>query len=542
MNKSRVHHAPLSPLCFLERAAKVYKHKIAISSKDLTLTYQELADSCDLLSRSLARLGAHPGDKIAFLSRNNPVMIMGHYAVPHLGGVLVTINFRLAESDIHYILQHSETKILVVEKDLLKESFSWYVDKIIVINAGKADMVHDKYYDYDQLMDASQKVSPALPKYQLSEDDTIAINYTSGTTGRPKGVMYSHRGAYLNALGECLIAGINNQSRYLWVLPMFHCNGWCYTWALTAVGATHYCINSNEATQIIEAIIAQQISHFCAAPTVLIKMQQSGNLEQLRVLPQLTVITAGAAPPPVVIDDYQCHGIKVTHVYGLTETYGPHLVCEELPEWQHLNSKDKSRLISRQGVPGLHSLYVEVIDENGCPVEQDGKTLGEIVMKGNNVMKGYYKDPELTEEAFRGGWFHSGDLGVVHSDGYIEVKDRKKDIIISGGENIASLEIETVLYEHPDVLMVAVIPVFDETWGEVPKAIIELKPNRKLSAQEVIAFCKERLARYKCPKRVIFESLPRNSTGKIQKNKLKTKYYYSNQSQKNYQNEQYSNN
>lgn len=541
MNNSIVNYAPLSPLSFLERAATVYKHKIAISSEHLTLTYQELADSCDLLSRSLAKLGANPGDKIAFLSRNNPVMIMGHYAVPHLGGVLVTINFRLAESDIHYILQHSETKILVVEEDLLKASFHQYVDKIIVINSEKVDIDNDKYYDYDQLMEATQKNPPALPQHPLGEDDTIAINYTSGTTGRPKGVMYSHRGAYLNALGECIISGINNQSRYLWVLPMFHCNGWCYTWALTAVGATHHCINSNEATHIIETITEQKITHFCAAPTVLIKIQQSGNLERLKALPQLTVITAGAAPPPTVIEDYQRHHIKVIHVYGLTETYGPHLVCEELPEWQHLESKDKSRLISRQGVPGLHSLYVEVIDESGRPVERDGKTLGEIVMKGNNVMKGYYKAPELTEEVFRGGWFHSGDLGVVHTDGYIEVKDRKKDIIISGGENIASLEIETVLYEHPDVLMAAVIPVFDEIWGEVPKAIIELKPHKKLSAQEVLIFCKERLARYKCPKKVIFESLPRNSTGKIQKNKLKTKYYYSNQSQKSYKNEQYSN-
>jgi len=350
------------------------------------------------------------------------------------------------------------------------------------------------------------------------------INYTSGTTGLPKGVMYHHRGAYLNAIGEQLEFGTNSRTIYLWTLPMFHCNGWCFTWGITAMGATHVCLRRVVPEEIYRIIESEGVTHLCAAPTILIGMSAYAEKNNIQLSRRLEIMTAGAPPAPTVIRNMEQVGANITQTYGLTEVFGPHSVCQWQEKWDDLSAEKKAQIKSRQGVPYIVARWMDVVNpETMTPVPRDGKTIGEIVMKGNNVMLGYYKDPEATGAAFAGGWFHSGDLAVIHPDNYVQIMDRKKDIIISGGENISTVEVESVLYKHPDVMEVAVIPIPDAKWGEVPKAFVVPKPGSRPSAEDIIAFCKENLARFKAPKAIEFGELPKTATGKIQKYKLRDK-------------------
>ncbi len=363
--------------------------------------------------------------------------------------------------------------------------------------------------------------SANCPTEQVDAEEPLFILYTSGTTGRPKGVMYSHRGAYLNALGEALEVGLDNTSVYLWTLPMFHCNGWCFTWGVTAVGGTNLCLRKIDPGQVVQLIAEERVSHFCGAPTVLILLLNHPAIKELKLPRPLRVVTAGAPPAPTTIQAVEALGASITHVYGLTETYGPHSICAWHSEWDALPIEERARLKARQGVPYIHAAEMRVVDERMRDVPADGATMGEVVMRGNNLMKGYYLQPEDTATAFRGGWFHSGDVAVMHPDGYIELRDRKKDVIISGGENISTIEVEQALYQHPDVFEVAVVSRPDELWGEVPVAYVTLKAGSALTEAGLIAFCRERLAHYKCPKAIHFGDLPKTSTGKIQKFRLR---------------------
>lgn len=498
MTKYIANHSPLTPLLFLERAAAFYKDKTAIVQDNISKTYGTLYSDCTLTAMRFRELGVQPGDRIAYISRNNHQLLEAHYAVPMCGAILVPINYRLNEKEVSYILKHAAVKVLVTEEQYYHESYSDIVEVHLFINSENLYKQHP------------------LNKYKaprINEDDTISLNYTSGTTGHPKGVMYSHRSTYLNTLGECITASLTADCNYLWILPMFHCNGWCYTWAVTAIGGTHFFTDSFDPEYVVSYITGHKITHLCAAPTVLIQLQQAINFSLLRNYGKLTIITAGSAPAPDTIRRFEENDVKIIHVYGLTETHGPHSVCE---------TSDRSR----QGIASVHAVFMNVVDDELHPVARDGKTIGEVVVRGNNIMQGYYKDVKLTRQAFKGGWFHTGDLAVIHPDGHAEIVDRKKDLIISGGENISSIEVENVLYQHPDILLAAVIPVYDHKWGEIPKAVIELKQGKSVSDKEIIDFCRDKLAHYKCPKAVIFDTIPKTNTGKVQKNKLKEKYYY----------------
>ncbi len=528
-----VHRSILSPLMFLERTLRVFPEKTGIVDGDRRLTYAAFGARVYQLANALRRKGVEPGDRVAILCRNATEMLEAHFGVPQIGAILVPINVRLTSDEIAYILNHSGARALILDAELapLIVPIRTQLNALEVIVVADVSSRHagsptdtgtlPDVVDYEEFLKDS---SPEPFAYPVDDEDhPISINYTSGTTGRPKGVIYTHRGAYLNALGEIIEVGLRPDSTYLWTLPMFHCNGWCFPWAVTGIGATHVCLPKVEAARVLSLIEAEQVSHFCGAPTVLITLAMECP-PGFRFARQLTVVTAAAPPPPAIIQRMEELGATIIHVYGLTETYGPHTVCEWKREWDGLSLEERARLKARQGVGYLHAPELRVVDEEMRDVPADGATLGEVVMRGNNVMKGYYRDEEATRQAFRGGWFHSGDLGVMHPDGYIELRDRKKDIIISGGENISTIEIERVLYQHPLVLEATVIGVPDIRWGETPKAFIILKPGAQMTADEIIAFCRERLAHFKCPKFVEFvESLPKTSTGKIQKFVLREK-------------------
>ncbi|WP_373501744.1 long-chain-fatty-acid--CoA ligase [Desulfococcus sp.] len=515
-----VNYDILTPVSFISRSATVYPGKTAVVHGNTRYTYGEFYGRVNRLASALMKAGIGRGDKVAFICPNTPHMLEAHFAVPMIGAALVSVNFRLSTPEIAYILNHSDAKVLFVDNE-----FAGLVTPIVnelpqverLINiCDISDVMPLDGMEYEAFLQTGS--AEPIPCTVLDERDVATINYTSGTTGKPKGVMYHHRGAYLNSVGDGLEVGLDSESVYLWTLPMFHCNGWCFPWAVTAVGATHVCLRKVVPEEIFRLIETENVSHMCGAPIVLIGMANFPGAKDIWMKRPLKITTGGAPPSPTIIEQMEAIGASVTHVYGLTEVYGPYSVCAWQSEWKDMKTADRARYQSRQGVPYIVAQHLDVVDpETMAPVPRDGETIGEIVMRGNIVMTGYYKDPEATEEAFRGGWFHSGDLAVMHPDNYIQIMDRKKDIIISGGENISTVEVENVIYRHPEVLEVAVIPMPDPKWGEVPKAFVTPKPGSAVTAEEIIAFCRNNLAHFKAPKAVEFRELPKTSTGKIQK-------------------------
>jgi acyl-CoA synthetase (AMP-forming)/AMP-acid ligase II len=514
-----VSHTSLSPLSFLRRAAEVYPNKTAVVHGDRRFTYGELAKRVRHAAGALRAAGVQPGDRVAYLCPNVPALLEAHFAVPLAEAVLVAINIRLSPREIAHILDHSGAKVLVADTEIAAPLAPLRAERRAlraVVNVRETPAPDP--FEGEEYETFLRRGAPLdLTSVPADETALLSINYTSGTTGLPKGVMYTHRGAYLNALGLGLEVKLDADATYLWTLPMFHCNGWCFPWAITAVGGTHLCLRKVEPPVVFEMIERYSVSHLCAAPTVLIGLAHHPRAARLQLARPLTIATGGAPPAPQVIRNVEAFGARLVHLYGLTETYGPHTFCEWQPEWNEESDEARARLKARQGVAGITALDVRVVGEQMCDVPRDGATLGEIVMRGNNVMAGYYRDPEATATAFRGGWFHSGDIAVMHPDGYIEIRDRKKDVIISGGENISTVEVESVIYQHPAVMEVAVVGIPDEKWGEVPKAFVTLKSTANASSQDIIEFCRERMAHFKCPKAVAFGDLPKTSTGKIQK-------------------------
>lgn len=511
---------PLTPLAFLERSAKVFPDKDAIIHGDRRVTYREFAAETTRVAHALRATGVRPGDRVAYLLPNIPEMLVAHFAVPLASAILVAINTRLAPAEIRYILDHSGAKVLVVDAALHGSVVPVLAELdlteiVTVIDGAEPDPTVGGI-TYAGLL--ARGGDDELPWTVDDERATISINYTSGTTGKPKGVMYHHRGAYLNSLAEIIHSGHTPDSRYLWTLPMFHCNGWCTTWAVTAIGGTHVCLRAVDAAEIWRLLEAERVTHLNGAPTVLVTI---ANHEGAYPLPrEVVVTTAGAPPSPTVIRRMSDLGARLVHVYGLTETYGPYSVCEQQEGWLKLDIAERSALMSRQGVGMVVTDGVRIVDEDMRDVPADGRTMGEVVMRGNNVMSGYFEDSEATARAFRGGWFHSGDLGVMHPDGYIQLRDRAKDIIVSGGENISTIEVEAAIDSHPAVLEVAVVGVPDDKWGERPKAYVVLR--EQVDADELLAHVRSQIARYKVPDQVEFVSaLPKTSTGKIQKFQLR---------------------
>ena len=520
-----VSYTALSPLSFLERSARVWPGKTAVIYGARRLTYSELAAEVQRVARALQASGVGPGDRVAYLMPNLPEMLIAHYAVPLAGAVLVAVNTRLTAEEVAYILSHSGAKLVVVDAALLPTAAS---------AAKEADAVTEMVVAEDtEIASAGPYLSgdPRLVSYSeflargtgeplswavADELAPIAINYTSGTTGRPKGAVYSHRGAYLNCFGEIIHSRHDENSVYLWTLPMFHCNGWCTPWSLTAIGGTHVCLREVRGDAIWEQLREHHVTHLNAAPTVvstILNAHEAGPLAW-----PVLITTAGAPPSPTTIAHMERMGFQVVHVYGLTETYGPISFCQFQPQWADRAPEERAVLQARQGVSMIQAEGLRVVDDEMVDVPADGTTMGEIVMRGNNVMAGYYLDPDATAEAFRGGWFHSGDLGVMHPDGYIELRDRSKDVVISGGENISTIEVEQALMSHPAVLDVAVVGVPDDKWGERPKAFVVLRAGHTATPQELIAHVRTKIAGYKAPRDIdIVVELPKTSTGKIQK-------------------------
>ena len=526
MSEASVNYDFLSPTNFLARSAGVFPDRTAVIYGDTSYTWTQFQDRVFRLANALKARGIGPGDKVAFICPNIPPMLEAHYAVPLLGAALVSINIRLSAGEMAYIINHSDAKAVFADNE-----FGAVVAQVVPELEKVETFVNICDIDDTRPLDGPEYESfiddsPADPVSLAITDerDILSINYTSGTTGRPKGVMYHHRGAYMNAIGEQLEFKTDAGSKYLWTLPMFHCNGWCFTWGITAVGGTHVCLRKVEPQEIYRIIEEISITHLCAAPTILIGMSVYAKENNIELSHKLEIMTAGAPPAPTVIQNMESIGANITQTYGLTEVFGPHSVCQWQDKWDDLEPMARAAIKARQGVPYIVAEHMDVVDPMTMePVPRDGATMGEIVMRGNNVMLGYYKDEAATADAFKGGWFHSGDLAVMHPDNYVQIMDRKKDIIISGGENISTVEIENVLYTHPDVLEVAVIPVPDEKWGEVPKAFIVPHNGSTPDPGDIIAFCKENLARFKAPKHVAFGALPKTATGKIQKFKLREK-------------------
>lgn len=504
--------APLTPLDFLARSASVYRDLTAVADGDRRFTYAEFQERVHRLASALCELGLGPGDRVAVLAPNGVMALEAHFGPMLLGSILVMLNTRLASAELSGILSHCGAKVLLVDPQLRPLVASAAVEHIID--------------DYEGLLSgAGRGRTQWVPRPSPTDENAcITINYTSGTTGVPKGVMYTHRGAWVNAIGEIAEHGLNQRSVYLWTLPMFHCNGWCFPWAVTAAGARHVCLRQPDPRDSLRLIEAEGVTHLCGAPVVVSALAQLCAAEGVRFSNGLRIVTAGAPPPPAVIRAAEETGAEVSHVYGLTETYGPHTVCAWKPAWNNLPSAERAQIKARQGVAYLVAgTDLRVADGRMNDVPADGQTMGEVLMRGNNVMLGYYDNPKATQEAFAGGWFHSGDLAVVHPDGYIELRDRKKDIVISGGENISSIEVEKVLADHPAVAEAAIVAAPDPKWGETPKAFVGLKPGHSATAEELIAWCRERLAHFKCPKHVEFGPLPRTATGKIRKNELRAR-------------------
>jgi fatty-acyl-CoA synthase len=517
----------LTPLAFLARTLRVFPGKTAVVYGDQRWSYLEFAERIGRLAGALARAGVGPGDRVAVLAPNVPVALEAHFAVLALHAVLVAINTRLATDEVSYILEHSGAKVLLVDPELAPRAagVAGLASRPLLVNVEDppAGVVGTPLPG--PAFEEFVRGAPVLEiEGRVDDEDRItSINYTSGTTGRPKGVMYTHRGAAQNALGEIIVHGLGRDSIYLWTLPLFHCNGWCFPWAVTAVGGTHVLLRAPAPERVLELVREERVTHFNGAPTVLLMLAETPGARGVRFDPPVRVAIGGSPPSPTLLARMEELGVVVTHVYGLTETYGPHVVCEMQPAWEGLDASGRAAVMARQGVPMHVALHLRVVDDAMGDVPADGQTMGEVVMRGNNVMKGYYRDPEATAKAFAGGWFHSGDLGVMHPDGYVELRDRKKDIIISGGENISTIEVEHAIVRHPAVLECAVVAMPDPKWGEVPKAYVSLRAGSRASEREIIEFCRERLAHFKCPKSVEFGELPKTSTGKVQKFRLREK-------------------
>lgn len=514
--EEKVYRTELTPMSFLERSALVFPGKIAIVHGDRKYTYYEFAERVNRLASGLRNIGMQKHDRVAFLCPNTPAMLEAHYAVPAAGGILVAINTRLNSQEVGFILKHSGSKFLFVDAELHPLVKSLNLEGMQVIRVDDTGSPTDPY----ELFLASGSPEP-VKSWLEDEEETISINYTSGTTGNPKGVMYTYRGAYLNALAEVIETGMNSSSVYLWTLPMFHCNGWCFTWAVTAVGGTHVCLRKTEPGLIWDLFDSEGVTHYNGAPTVhifLVNHPKAHRLER-----QITVTVAGAPPSPTLLGQLKALNIRPIHVYGLTETYGPYTVCEWHDEWDDLPQDEQARLLARQGQGNVVAERVRVVDGEMRDMPRDGTTMGEVIMHGNNVAKGYFENPQATAKSFEGGWFHSGDIGVWHQDSYIELRDRAKDVIISGGENISTIEVEQTVAKHPAVMECAVVAIPDPQWGERPKAFVTLKPGQNATEQEIIAFCRERLAHFKSPAFVEFGELPKTSTGKVQKYVLREK-------------------
>ena len=527
LDQTPANHVPLSPVSFLLRAARVYPRRTAIIHGKRRYTYAQFLERTRRLASVLAAAGIGKGDTVAILAPNIPEMLEAHNAVPALGAVLCPINTRLDAASVGFILRHSETKVVLIDREFSA------VMRLALAQAGTAPLV----VTIDDPLGAGEEAIGPLdyesfigggdPAFALALPDdewqAISLNYTSGTTGNPKGVVLHHRGAYLNAAANALTFQLTPESVYLWTLPMFHCDGWTYTWAVTLAGGAHVCLRRVDPAEVFPAIADHNVTHMCGAPVVLSMLIHAPAAVRRRFDQTVRIATGGAAPPSAVIAAMEEMGFAVTHLYGLTESFGPATVCLWQPALETMGLTEKSAFMARQGVNTPMMEDAAVFDPATMrPVPADGATIGELMLRGNTVMMGYLKNPAATREAFADGWFHTGDLAVMHPDGYVEVKDRAKDIIISGGENISSLEVEEVLYQHPAVMEAAVVARPDEKWGETPHAFVTLRPGAEAeTAEAIIAWCRQHMARFKCPRHVTFGELPKTSTGKIQKFELR---------------------
>ncbi|HEX3504617.1 MAG TPA: acyl-CoA synthetase [Xanthobacteraceae bacterium] len=527
LDRNAANFQPLTPLSFLERAAEVYPDQTAIIHGARSWTYDEFFARTKKLASALAKCGIKRGDTVSVVLPNVPAMLEAHYGVAMAGAVLNSINTRLDAAIIAFQLDHGEAKIVITDREyskVVKAALSLCKVKPLVIDyddpefTGAGERLGTLEYE-EFLAEGDADFAWLMPQ---DEWDAIALNYTSGTTGDPKGVVYHHRGAYLLAMANVITCSMGKHPVYLWTLPMFHCNGWCFPWTVSVVAGTHVCLRAVRAAPIFDSIAQHKVTHLCGAPIVMSTLLNAAPQERKPLPHQVEFVTAAAPPPEAVLAEMKAAGFNVTHVYGLTETYGPASVNDWHHQWNALDPTEQAAKKARQGVryPVLEAL--DVLDPQTMqPVPRDGETLGEVMFRGNVVMKGYLKNPASTAKAFEGGWFHSGDLGVIHPDGYIQLKDRSKDIIISGGENISSIEVEDALYKHPAIEIVAVVAKPDDKWGETPCVFVELKPGATASAEDLIAWCRNHLAAYKCPRHVVFAEIPKTSTGKIQKFKLR---------------------
>jgi len=530
LDKNNANFVPLTPLSFLERAKDIYPNYEALVYEDRKYTWSEIYKRCTKFASALEKIGITNGDTVSVMACNTPEIFEAHYSVPMTGGVLNTINIRLDSKTVGYILEHSDAKVLIVDRqfhEVVKKALNTIKRKIIIID------INDKYADQSKL----QKIGDLEYETFLNTGDenyiwkkpkdewqAISLSYTSGTTGNPKGVVYHHRGAYLMSTGSAVAWNMPNRLNFLCIVPMFHCNGWCYPWTVPMLNGKTICLRNIVVKKIFELIEKHNVTHFGGAPIVLNMITGAAESERKKLKNKVYVLTAGAPPPSVIFKKMKNLGFDVMHVYGLTETYGHITQCAWNDEWNNFDEEKQNEIKARQGVRYPNTEGVDVMDpETMKPVPRDGKTMGEIMIKGNIVMKGYYKDKEATDKAMKNGWFHSGDLAVIHSDGYVKIQDRSKDIIITGGENVSSIEIENTLAKHPSVSIAAVVSKPDEKWGEVPCAFIETVKDKPVTEKELISFCKETLASFKVPKKIEFCELPKTSTGKIQKFELRKK-------------------